>query len=1051
MRHRLPVVFALVAAFSILHASGMVLMRDVPSPERQLTLAATSSHDRAVTALSDGADTLLVLALEDHRLIAQRSSDRGIHFDPPQVVYQSPSGLPVRSYAATRSASGEVFVAFLVGHENGDHVLRFTASGDMGATWRAPVEIAGPSNVGGLEYASYRPVSIATGPRGLVSVLFAQKRQRGFYVVTSGDGGATWRWPVQVDTDGGDAGYTTNPGFTLAYDPAGRLHVLFLQPRPPVGTRAWYTWSDNDGVSFATERDLGELVHPGVSRSVYAADLGFAKDGFLIVALAESGYRTLVLRSTDGGLTFAQTGLYTAGSPNICRRVTVGTNTADATVLVAVQAERQPALPRPFVVLDVLRSHDSGATFAAPVRVADAAQRGPVPIVRVAENNWAVAFTDGSADTYTMRNDVVLFSTSTDDGQSWTFPQRVDGAPAPSRGELTAGGMIRLDGDEVFFAWADYRRESLRSADVWVNRATSDGAKIGIEERIDTDEATIPVETFGPSMASAGDHAYAAIAARAFGPHSDVFLVHSADRGYTWGPPSRIGSHPPGSLVTTLPVVQALDDGHVWVFYQVDLVAPAGRELRVARSLDFGATWVSDESLGPVLPCSTANWTCYDQTALDVKVSVQSRGKIDVVWVKPEGAAGQGGLAYARSTDYGETFTVSDADGGVADVRTPAMCTRGAQVVIAYQGGYMTGSTVHGLVSTDDGASFGPVTRLDSGPDGNWVTDVHATCSPSSWNALVTWADARDPDGLARGYVQRWDGSTWSGDRLLDGLADVWFVRGLFLDETRAVVAMDSNDGHVWTMATADAGTTFTGPFQIDSDVPNIDDLSSDPRLLTDGTRVWVLWGEFRASAGDVVARRSVDGGVSWDGTVRLDQNPVDGVFRDDWQIATSAAVFPSALLVTWTGERRGPFVEWMVNAYDGQDMDRDGADSMADCNDEDNGARTPPGEIPFTEIRDQGPSVLLRWAADTEAGTTTRYDVAKGSTLALLSSGSFADAACFSGAQQGTEVLDYDTPLAGDAAWYLVRAQNSCGISSFGDAGSGDARAALDQNSPCP
>ena len=100
------------------------------------------------------------------------------------------------------------------------------------------------------------------------------------------------------------------------------------------------------------------------------------------------------------------------------------------------------------------------------------------------------------------------------------------------------------------------------------------------------------------------------------------------------------------------------------------------------------------------------------------------------------------------------------------------------------------------------------------------------------------------------------------------------------------------------------------------------------------------------------------------------------------------------------------------------------------------------------------GARALLSWTSqDPTAGSGTAYDLVTGDVAALRSAKSYSGATCLVGGHPDSPYEDTRTgPTVGASYYYLLRAKNSCGSATYGNAGTTpDPRDALDSSSPCP
>jgi CSLREA domain-containing protein len=115
-------------------------------------------------------------------------------------------------------------------------------------------------------------------------------------------------------------------------------------------------------------------------------------------------------------------------------------------------------------------------------------------------------------------------------------------------------------------------------------------------------------------------------------------------------------------------------------------------------------------------------------------------------------------------------------------------------------------------------------------------------------------------------------------------------------------------------------------------------------------------------------------------------------------------------------------------------DQDFDGHGDDCDCAPTDGGAfAVPHDEVAGLAVTSK---TTLAWTAVPNVGSGTLYDVVRGETQALPMDGG-ATETCM-GSVSGTSTTISGSPSPGVAFWYVVRARNSCGASTYGFATSG-------------
>ena len=119
-------------------------------------------------------------------------------------------------------------------------------------------------------------------------------------------------------------------------------------------------------------------------------------------------------------------------------------------------------------------------------------------------------------------------------------------------------------------------------------------------------------------------------------------------------------------------------------------------------------------------------------------------------------------------------------------------------------------------------------------------------------------------------------------------------------------------------------------------------------------------------------------------------------------------------------------------------DDDDDGIDDEDDCAPLDPWASVPPAAVQGLLVEGRFPTIVS-WQGQ---GTGFRYDVAGGGIEDLRSDGGVAGAACLADDLEEASWEDSGSdPGAGEALYYLARAQNACGDGTWGHASSGQER----------
>ena len=226
-------------------------------------------------------------------------------------------------------------------------------------------------------------------------------------------------------------------------------------------------------------------------------------------------------------------------------------------------------------------------------------------------------------------------------------------------------------------------------------------------------------------------------------------------------------------------------------------------------------------------------------------------GAAHVVWIDTRSGAGR--VWYARSD--GEPRPLEEPPPSRYDTRhnrwSPSVAARGGTVAVAWTDFRSFAWDIRGTVSTDGGDSFGEVVRLDDADPPHEV--IHSDprsvlLDPGTW--LVAWTDLR---------VRRPD----------------YDVR------VRRLVVGDPASADPSTLLSAEpAGRP-----------------QWEPTVAASGSRVVVVWQDFRADLNELYVAESTDGGESWS-----DAEPLAGGDSHRWVPAATLLSDDTLLVATELG-----------------------------------------------------------------------------------------------------------------------------------------------------
>jgi hypothetical protein len=1036
---------------------------DIPAGEINLgsLFGSVPGHDLWAWAAGKPDGQLVLLTAESFAIKAARSADGGATFGPEILVAGGPgqpsaitfdSRSPNRTAKATLSADGKVYLVYINGDPQGDWGLRFVRSDDMGQSWTAPVDLV---KRGDPQHGVWELGEISANGAGRVAVTFREQWERkDGYVLASSDRGQSWTTPVRLDR-GDTTGDLLSTRPKVVVDAAGTIHAVFRQNRGQ-GYQIWFTRSTDGGVTFDTERNFDAVLPPGERTNSDCPDLAVANDGSVLVAFWDrfGASRLYGVRSTDNGVTFTKTFQVDVFSGNTAVWPRFAVARGAATVLLGVIRSDQQ--------LVVWRSPDNGASFGAAATVVTSAYRNPyivssvgyeVQFTRTGLGHWLVAWEDvrnaGADSTLTD----IYARISTDDGLTWGAEQRVDRYPPGASESRLTPATTSTGADNLFVGYLDRRDGEGTQWNVYANRSPAVPADFSSNERrVDQDSFTesyfgrrdfddAAVTTDGAS------HVYVAMTRTVAGSWSDIYVAASSDRGKTFPLLRRVSTHAAGTADCVDPQINAYPDGTVYVAFLIK--SATGTSLVFNRSRDFGQTWMTTQHV-------VGSATSWDYDWGTFRLVSQSNGNIYLVW------SDQATVFLSRSTDGGDTFSTQDIDQDNRGTNfNPALCAQGDKVFAVFASLNDTGEywSVFAVVSQDRGANWGARTQLRPEGVGAYAYDTDVACDGTG-GALAVWADEYE-GGL---HSSRYDGSSWQPDSFINSPANycLYWPRALFVTPSIVLVSYSSYCGGsafdwdpLWLSRSVDGGSTFGPPLQVDQAAPQPLARSIIPSLAADGLgRVWVSWSDRSNGAWSVAVRMSQDNGASFGATYRVGRTSPQGVRSDLGENYQQTAALPGAAFFVFGGERSGLYGDVILNAWDAEDFDRDGASLAADCNDADPTVRMVPSEVAGLAVTKAPGGTELAWVPQASiAGPGTTYDLVSGWLSELRASRSYSGAYCLKNEQASAPYTDtHPAPPLGDGYYYLIRGGNVCGTSSYGNASyTPDPRDMLDSSGPCP
>lgn len=1033
---------------------AQTIPQDVPADEIRFgdLFAPLPARDREALIFGKANGEMAVLIVEDFQLQALYSSDGGATFDA-EVVAAGDSGEPMvyRGAVATLAGDGTLYAAYRAGDPYADLGVQAVTSHDMGRTWSSPVTLVAYGEPGhGVGF-----VRVASNASGRVAVGYRDWWDLHPYVTVSSDYGATWTDPVRVDP--GLGGTQPAQRLDLEVDGAGIVHVTYNQGRGS-GREIWYTRSTDGGQTFESERSMDAVLPAGGRERAENPDMALAGDGSVLIAFWDEydTDRLYVLRSTDAGLSFTHTHTRSLGDTNVPVSLALFTSPGVPSLMLGVAELADGTGDVDVGPLTVERSTDNGVSFSAPQSLASEATFGgaspSVAMVRTADGNWAAAWADARNDSFFNWMTDIYVSVSTNDGSSWGTSVRVDGDAAGSAAS-TRARIATVYSDDLVLSYVD-RRDDGRDENVYSNRSAAASLDFSTnEQRIDTDarQRNVSLVQTNAVAADGAGHVYVVLQAFTTGPYSDVYVVASADGGYTFATPQKVSRGVAGERPRYVPQIAATSDGYVYAAYK-DEDPVTGTQLRFNYSTDYGSTWQPSDRLLGDIGLSLVNYI-----HPEFHLVALPGGRVYVVW--SDGID----VFLARSTDGGQTFVTDDVDQDDRPIRTngqPVLCAQGDQVVLVFNSRALAGAnspSIWGTVSSDGGENWSTSTNLRSGTMSNYTWSVfpHVDCGDAN-KAVAVWSDYRNL--VYQVYANQFNGSSWQGDIPIGSTPanNEYLARALFTSNDDVLLTYyEDPTGELYTALSTDKGQSFAAPVRRDTGDVNPDAVSFGPLLTTDGLgNVWLSWMEYTSGLASIAGMLSTDYGLNFGSIHRLNRESPQGCHINRYWYGQYSVATAGEAYFTWSGERDSYFYDSMMNAWDLDDFDRDQTSSSTDCNDEDPGVFADPALVTDVDVDGTAGGIEVSWASQaTGAGAATVYDVVTGRVSELRSEGGYLSASCLmDDAGEPPYVDTRGDPPPGDADYYLLRAQNSCATASYGDSSvAPDPRDDLDASSPCP
>ncbi len=271
--------------------------------------------------------------------------------------------------------------------------------------------------------------------------------------------------------------------------------------------------------------------------------------------------------------------------------------------------------------------------------------------------------------------------------------------------------------------------------------------------------------------------------------------------------------------------------------------------------------------------------------------------------------SGTPAIYYRRSADGGATWgaitcLVSDPSGSVR----PRIGASGSYVYVAWVDGRDGESEVYFKRSADNGATWGPDTRLSDLPYNSSSIDI----SVSGSNINVVWIDRRHTNREVYYKGSTDYGATWGADTLIS-------VSMPGFSQEPAVAASGNSVYVAWEYVTIGGNYDlyFTRSTNNGVTWDSIQQLTTDPNtqwyvsIAASGNIIHLAWDDDRDGNREIYYKRSADGGTTWGADTRLTSDP-----SEDHQVFITSS--GSNAFVTWVSDRSGSSLVYYRQSADG-------------------------------------------------------------------------------------------------------------------------------------
>jgi titin len=759
---------------------------------------------------------------------------------------------------------------------------------------------------------------------------FSNGGSRGTLAGVSIDGGDTWTnipIPGVTTATGGPFPRASDPWVTIG--PSGDVYVSSLVAQPGIGLGVYVSKSTDGGFTWGSPSviidDSQQLDASGHyeffdDKESITADPINPNDVYVVWdrlnLVTNTSGPAMFSRTTNGGQSWSmpQNILDPVNGQTVGNQIVVLPNGILVNITVTVDNATN------HMELVAMRSLDKGATWAAPVNIADdfsiiATDPNTGAGVRTGEELPAMAVDPRSGNIYVVWEDTrfssgardeVAFSMSNDGGLTWTAPIKINQTPntvPPGDQQAFTPSVAVAASGQVAVSYYDFRNNVGGPGlltDAWVVFADpAQSLTFGNEQRLTPTSFDMELAPFAGWGYFVGDYEGLVAAGPSFNTFAAMFGVS-------------VSSTNPTDIV-----------------YR-GIVPPSMYGLPIDVS---GLTaWANtSETIGQ-------SGTNYLNSEVEPRLAADPRNPshLVAVWQQDRWSdGGSRGIMAGVSTDGGLSWTnvaipgVSKVTGGPlprASDPWVSIAPNGDVYVatLAAVSVFGPSETMYVSKSTDGGLSWGAPIVIKSDTDPNFFDDKESVTADPTNSQYVYYTFDRIDNAANNGpawFSRSTDGGqTWETARIIAapnnntqtiGNQIIVLPDGTLLDEFDFYDFI-ANTTDIQVIRSTDHGVNWSAPIEVSSVWSmGVNDPDTGAGLRTGGdlpeiavdrhsSALYIVWQDGRFSGGvhsDVALSMSTDGGLTWTGPIKVNQTPTTGPAGDQQAFTPTVAVADTGVI----------------------------------------------------------------------------------------------------------------------------------------------------------